>query len=179
MRFELFDESSSLFQNEIEQRKIKLNLTIDKRNNPLYPNNGVFFQFKLDGYGGVLGGERSFSKFETDLRVYSNILNTVNVAGRLNLGEIFNWDEDYDQYESILFEKFYLGGSNTLRAYKPLKFQQDTVSMEVGSDDTLILPFGNTAKLLTNWEIRFPLSEKFGLVVFYDGGLISQDLSID
>ena len=27
LRFELFDESSSLFQNEIEQRKIKLNLT--------------------------------------------------------------------------------------------------------------------------------------------------------
>ena len=178
LRFELFDESSSLFQNEIEQRKIKLNLTIDKRNNPLYPNSGVFFQFKLDGYGGVLGGERSFSKFETDLRVYSNILNTVNVAGRLNLGEIFNWDEDYDQYESILFEKFYLGGSNTLRAYKPLKFEQDTISTGVGSDDTLILPFGNTAKLLTNLEIRFPLSEKFGLVVFYDGGLISQDLSI-
>ena len=51
----------------------------------------------------------------------------------------------------------------------------------MGSDDsplTLILPFGNTAKLLTNWEIRLPFSEKIGLVFFYDGGLISQDLRI-
>ena len=80
------------------------------------------------------------------------------MAGRLNLGEIFNWDEDYDQYETILFEKFYLGGSNTLRAYKPLKFEQDTISMKMASDDsplTLILPFGNTAILLTNLEISF------------------------
>ena len=35
------------------------------------------------------------------------------------------------------FEKFYLGGSNTLRAYKLQKFEQDTISTGVGSDDTL------------------------------------------
>jgi len=72
--------------------------------------------------------------------------------------------------ESILFEKFYLGGSNTLRAWKPLQF------MTFINEQGLKYPLGKTAKVLTNWELRFPLFYKFGGVLFYDGGFISEKI---
>jgi len=182
LRFERFDESKSLFKDEIEQRKLKLHFNIDKRDNPIYPEKGTVIQFKLDTYGGILGGERSYSKIDIDLRAYSNLFDAVNIAGRFNFGQILNWKEDYNKYETILFEKFYLGGSNTLRAYKPLKFKQDTVSIQDlnanQSNDSLsvVLPLGQTAKFLTNWEIRLPFSGKIGIVLFYDGGFTSNNL---
>ena len=182
LRFERFDESESLFKDEIEQRKLKLHFNIDKRDNPIYPEKGTVIQFKLDTYGGILGGERSFSKIDIDFRAYSNLFDAVNIAGRFNFGQILNWKENYNKYETILFEKFYLGGSNTLRAYKPLKFKQDTISIrdlntnQLNDSLSVVLPLGQTAKFLTNWEIRLPFSGKIGIVLFYDGGFTSNNL---
>ena len=55
---------------------------------------------------------------------YISPIKNVTVAGRINVGMISGWDEKYDStdIEQILYEKFYLGGSNTLRGLRPLRF---------------------------------------------------------
>ena len=168
-RFELFDESDE-FQDQIEQRKFKIHLHQDNRDNPMNPKKGNVLVFQLDAYGGPLGGNRSYTKYDLDFRQYASFLKNITIAGRINAGTITGWSSDYDQYETILFEKFYLGGSNTLRAWKPLQF------MTLKNTQGLEYPLGKTAKILTNWEIRFPLFWKLGGVLFYDGGFIADKL---
>ena len=168
-RFELFDESAE-FQDQIEQRKFKIHLHQDKRNNPMNPTQGNVLVFQLDAYGGPLGGNRSYIKYDFDFRQYISLFKNITIAGRINTGVITGWSSEYDQYETILFEKFYLGGSNTLRAWKPLQF------MTLINDQGLEYPLGKTAKILTNWEVRFPLFWKLGGVLFYDGGYIADKL---
>ena len=168
-RFELFDESEA-FKDQIEQRKFKIHLLQDNRDNPYKPTGGNVLVFKLDSYGGPLGGNRKYTKLDLDIRQYLSPMKNVTLAGRVNAGIILGWKEAYDQYESILFEKFYLGGSNTLRAWRPLHF------METTSQTGIKYPLGKTAKVLTNWELRFPLVWKLGAVLFYDGGYIAKSI---
>ena len=48
--------------------------------------------------------------------------------------------------------------------------------MTFTNEQGLKYPLGKTAKVLTNWELRFPLFYKFGGVLFYDGGFISEKI---
>ena len=169
IRLERFDESDE-FKDNIEQRKLSFHLHQDNRDNPVYPRNGNVFIFKMDSFGGLLGGNRSYSKYDLDFRQFISPMGKVTIAGRINAGLITAWTDVYDQYETILFEKFYLGGSNTLRAWKPLQF------MTYERADGTTLPLGKTAKVLSNWEIRFPLFWRLGGVFFYDGGYISDSI---
>ena len=165
-RFELFDESD-VFKDQIEQRNFSIHLQQDNRDNPVYPSKGNVIIFRMDAFGGWLKGNRTYTKYDLDLRQYVSPIKNVTVAGRINVGLITGWSDDYDHYETVLFEKFYLGGSNTLRAWRPLQFM--TYQTEYGST----LPLGKTSKMLTNWEVRFPLFWRLGMVLFYDGGQIS------
>ena len=188
-RFELFDKSEA-FTDQIEQRKFKIHLHQDNRDNPIYPQKGNVLVFQLNSFGGVLGGNRTYNKYDIDLRQYLSPLKKITVAGRINVGMISGWKADYDkddsvEIEQVLYEKFYLGGSNTLRGLRPLRFfthATDNVDNDGinGVDDpgeSDQIPSGKTAKFLTNWEIRFPLFWKVGAVLFYDGGSISNDLT--
>ena len=188
-RFELFDKSEA-FNDQIEQRKFKIHLHQDNRDNPIYPQKGNVLVFQLNSFGGVLGGNRTYNKYDIDLRQYLSPLKKITLAGRINVGMISGWKADYDkddsvEIERVLYEKFYLGGSNTLRGLRPLRFfthATDNVDNDGinGVDDpgeSDQIPSGKTAKFLTNWEIRFPLFWKVGAVIFYDGGSINNDLS--
>ena len=188
-RFELFDKSEE-FTNQIEQRKFKIHLHQDNRDNPIYPQKGNVLVFQLNSFGGVLGGNRTYNKYDIDLRQYLSPLKKITVAGRINVGMISGWKADYDkddsvEIEKVLYEKFYLGGSNTLRGLRPLRFFTHATDNVDNNNDGIVddpdesdkIPSGKTAKFLTNWEIRFPLFWKVGAVLFYDGGSISNDLT--
>jgi len=169
LKFELFDQPESFNDlDQIEQRKFKIHLYQDNRDNPIYPKYGNVFILQLDAYGGPLGGNRTYSKYNIDLRQYLPLMKNITIAGRINVGMILGWKADYDANEMILYEKFYLGGSNSLRAWKPLRFLED---------DKTKMPLGKEAKILTNWELRFPLFWNMGAVIFYDGGYIDDKLS--
>ena len=184
LTFERFDESEAL-KEDIEQRKLKVHLNQDNRDNPLNPKEGYVLIAQFDSYGGPLGGNRTYIKYNLDLRNYYTLLDLLTFAVRINAGLISGWSSDYDQYESILFEKFYLGGSNTLRAVKPLRLLtngNDQIDNDgnglIDADDeneSNDIPSGDIAMLLTNWEIRFPMPWRLGGVIFADGGNISND----
>ena len=182
LTFERFDESAA-FSEDIEQRKFKFHINQDNRDNPIDPKKGNMVIFRLDAYGGPLGGNRSYIKYSLDLRNYITILKHITIASRLNGGMISGWSKSYDQYETILFEKFYLGGSNTLRAIRPLRllnysndsYDNDGDGIIDEEDEDNNIPLGREMMILTNMELRFPLFWEFGGVLFFDGGNIYED----
>ena len=187
--FERFDESAA-FSQDIEQRKFKFHLNQDNRDNPIDPKNGSVAIFHLDAYGGLLGGNRSYIKYRVDLRNYVTMFKHITFASRINGGLISGWSNDYDQYEAILFEKFYLGGSNTLRAIRPLRllnynndsYDNDGDGLIDEEDEDKNTPSGKEIMVLTNLELRFPILWEIGGVLFFDGGNIygeSKNINIE
>ena len=88
--------------------------------------------------------------------------------------------EDYDEYETtLLYDKFYLGGSSSLRAWEPLKFLKDILPGQdsiMYNNDDIEIPRGELIRLLLNLEIRFPLVWLFGGEIFLEGGQLTDQV---
>ncbi len=147
-------------QQEIEQRTFKLRGFLDRSDDPLYPYNGYRLTGEVSQTGGILGGTRDYVKIDLGINKYNQIHKKIVLAGRLKYGMIFGWEESYND---VQYEKFYLGGSSSLRGWEMLKFKVDENDM----------PNGDIIRLMMNWEIRFPLFWILGGELFIDGGYLT------
>ena len=147
-------------QQEIEQRTFKMRGLLDRSDNPLFPHNGYRLTGEVSQTGGILGGTRDYVKIDLGINKYIQIHKKIVLAGRLKYGMIFGWEESYND---VQYEKFYLGGSSSLRGWDMLKFKVDENDM----------PNGDIIRLMMNWEIRFPLFWILGGELFIDGGYLT------
>ena len=147
-------------QQEIEQRTFKLRGFLDKSDDPLFPYNGYRLIGEVSQTGGILGGTRDYVKIDLGINKYNQIHKKIVLAGRLKYGMIFGWEGSYND---VQYEKFYLGGSSSLRGWDMLKFKVDENDM----------PNGDIIRLMMNWEIRFPLFWILGGELFIDGGYLT------
>ena len=147
-------------QQEIEQRTFKLRGYLDRSDDPLFPHNGYRLTGEVSQTGGILGGTRDYVKIDLGINKYIQIHKKIVLAGRLKYGMIFGWEEFYND---VQYEKFYLGGSSSLRGWEMLKFKVDENDM----------PNGDIIRLMMNWEIRFPLFWILGGELFIDGGYLT------
>jgi len=169
LRWELFDDKKRDDKNDIENRSFRIIGRLDKANNPLYPSRGYVLFTEFISVGGLLGGNRTYQKIDTGIQGYLPIRKDWAMASRIKYGMIFDWDEDYDEYETtLLYDKFYLGGSSSLRAWEALKFLTDN------DEDT---PRGELIRLLLNWEIRFPIVGFLGGEIFLEGGQLTDRIN--
>jgi len=175
LRWELFDDNKRDNKNDIENRSFRLIGRFDRSNNPIYPSKGYILNTEIISVGGALGGNRTYQKLDIGIQGYSSIQKKSVLASRIKYGMIFNWKDNYDIYESLLYDKFYLGGSSSLRAWDPLKFltEIDEGNDLVGNVDDRIIPKGMLTRLLINIEVRFPIYRLFGGEVFLDGGQLT------
>ena len=175
LRWELFDDNKRDNKNDIENRSFRLIGRFDRSNNPIYPSQGYILNAEIISVGGALGGNRTYQKLDIGIQGYSSIQKKSVLASRIKYGMIFNWKDNYDIYESLLYDKFYLGGSSSLRAWDPLKFltEIDAGNDLVGNADDRIIPKGMLTRLLINIEVRFPIYRLFGGEVFLDGGQLT------
>jgi outer membrane protein insertion porin family len=153
------DDSVSSGKIKIEKHSFEINLRIDKSDNVLYPTEGLVYLGQLNRTGGILGGNRDFVKLDFGVRAYKTIYKDIILASRIKYGMIVGWNTEYHDY---LYDKFYLGGSNSLRGWDMLKYQTDSNN----------LPKGDIIRIMNNWEIRFPLFWILGGEIFIDGGHI-------
>ena len=175
LRWELFDDNKRDNKNDIENRSFRLIGRFDRSNNHIYPSKGYILNTEIISVGGALGGNRTYQKLDIGIQGYSSIQKKSVLASRIKYGMIFNWKDNYDIYESLLYDKFYLGGSSSLRAWDPLKFltEIDVGNDLVGNADDRIIPKGMLTRLLINIEVRFPIYRLFGGEVFLDGGQLT------
>ena len=149
-----------------EQRSINLLIINDKRKNVFLPTNGSILTFdaKFAGFGGesnIYRAEISWSRYQPFLLNKSWILATRLKGGFINAYE--------DESTISIFDRFFLGGGNSVRGYDETKLQD--------------FPGGVNAsvkamyKLLANIELRFPIFWRFGGEVFVDGGNLWNEIS--
>ena len=155
-------EKKTMKTNSIEQRSIAMKVYIDKRDNPLFTRNGFLVNGVLKSSGYFLGGERDYIKADISIQRYVPIGNQSVFALRLKTGHIWDWNPKFPDYS---FEKFYLGGSTSMRGWDVLRFE------EISGD-----PWGDIFRFMTNIEYRFPIYRFIGMTIFSDGGVLTNTL---
>ena len=153
-------------EGDFSTSSLKLGLVKDTRDNTIDPSSGYENSISLERAGGILGGDRDFTKsigetswyFRTFERWEKLILNL-----RLKGGLV----EEYDDTDYVpIYERFYLGGANTIRGYR---------HRDVGPKDEKGEPIGGEVFALFNAEYTCPLVRNIKGAVFFDSGGVWED----
>ncbi|MFC2088747.1 outer membrane protein assembly factor [Calditrichota bacterium] len=146
--------------NSIKSALFKIDFNFDRRDQLYYPTMGWWIGSRIDLADTQLGSDLNFTRFIVDLRKYQTLYKKFILAGRIKYGHI--------SYDAPFFEKFYLGGPNSLR----------------GFNDRSLSPVGGGNQLYqADVELRFPITQKnypkhlLSGVLFLDSGtnVYSQD----
>lgn len=161
------------------------------RYNATDPTSGDYLTAEYNVSVPALGANIGFNKFQATYNIYRTFprLRNITVAGRVVLGlaSVFKEGDrfsapEFPGLEEILpiSERFFAGGSTTLRGYDFETAGPRVVVVPVGdfrdSDgnvvtlDPFTVPFGGNALVVTNVEGRIPVSRSIKVVPFYDGG---------
>ena len=132
----------------------------DTRAPSLNPTSGMLNEVTVEYAEDFLGGESSFIKIVTDTR-YHRKLNEWGfvLATALRLGFTTGLQTNRGA-ELISFERFWAGGSTTVRGYE---------DRGLGPEDSTGKHRGNV-QFIFNTELRFPIINPIQCVLFFDTG---------
>ncbi len=136
----------------------------DSRDQVFSPTEGQDHTVMIQHTGGLLGGDIGFTKYTAEAGFYVPLFwgTTGFIHGR---GGYVNKNSD-----GILpyYDRFYLGGINTVRGYTWREISPTVTNLETGST----IEIGGQSFVQYNLEYIFPLLKDVGLmgVLFYDGG---------
>ncbi|RKU26361.1 hypothetical protein C6497_13785 [Candidatus Poribacteria bacterium] len=133
----------------------------DNRMPPINPKSGMLNEVTVEYAGGFLGGKSSFIKTIADFR-YHRLLNDRGfvLAPAMRFGITTGLQEEDQDSELISFERFWAGGSTTVRGYE---------ERGLGPVDSTGKHRGNI-QFIFNTELRFPIFAPFDGVLFFDSG---------
>jgi outer membrane protein insertion porin family len=137
---------------------VGLNLSRDTRDNVYDPTRGSTVSIGVDFAGVGFGEKFARSVFSTTYFQPMPWLDHV-LSFRLMAGYSFGWSKD----PVPLFERFYLGGSNSLRQFK---------SLQVSPKDDSGTRIGGNSELLGTVEYQIPLFFGIKAAFFYDVGQV-------
>lgn len=155
------------------------------------PTDGDYLTAEYKFSTPILGANIGFNKLQVSYTRYFtlNALNNTTFAGRgiLGIANVFSGGDrfggtDYPGLDGLLpiSERFYAGGSTTLRGFdfetagpRVVVDPQGTFRNQQGDEVTLnpfTIPFGGNGMAIVNLEARVPVSGSVRVVPFYDGG---------
>jgi len=164
-RIKIFDVSSdaSRFIREQEGSKVtsalSFSLAMDTRNDYYNPTKGARHSISIQNAGGILGGDNYFVKTVADTSWFFPLpLKTV-----LNLRGKVGFVEPYGGRKVPIYEKFYVGGLQTVRGFEYGMAGPFDVNKE---------PLGAKKMVSFQSELIFPLAAEIGLkaAIFWDVG---------
>jgi len=130
-------------------------VTRDTRDNVFVTTKGSRAALTVDVAG--LGGDNKFMKTVAEVSYFQPVIWGTVLAGRLEGGYGFGFgDNDFP-----LFERFYLGGPNSMRGFK---------LRSISPADNTGAKIGGTSEVLLNIEYLIPLIFGVRLAAFYDVG---------
>ncbi len=139
-----------------------LSFAHDTTNRRINPSKGSSTTLSVEYAGGLLGGDDDFVKYIADSSYYQPLFwKTV-----LHLHGQIGYIMENGHGDIPLFERFYLGGMNSIRGYE---------SREISPRDRTTPDeekIGGNKELFFNVEYLVPLNQEFGLIglVFFDAG---------
>ncbi|MFP4547950.1 MAG: outer membrane protein assembly factor [Fidelibacterota bacterium] len=166
-KFESID--STVFQ-EIEREKeraIIFDYNRDRRNDFMFPSNGHLLTVSAKITSSILGGTEDYFKLETSYSEYFQFFRKIVLAYRAKIGYLAPYASDNSAPQ---YEKYYLGGANSMRGWENLMF------LSQKGEDGSIIAQRKRVKVLTNFEVRFPIYWIIGGEIFFDGGNLVSDI---
>jgi outer membrane protein insertion porin family len=143
----------------------------DTTNRRINPDRGTVHTLSLEYGGGLLSGDDNFIKYKWDSSFYHPMPWETTFHWHGQVGYLMeNTDEEVPD-----FERFYLGGINSLRGYESRSIPPENAQGE---------EVGGYKKFFTNFEYLVPLYEEMGILglVFFDAGNVwkkGEDLDTD
>jgi len=138
---------------------LSFTLSMDTRNDYYNPTKGVRHSLLIQNAGGVLGGDNYFVKGVADTSWFFPLplKMVLNLRGRAG------WIEPYGGRKLPIYEKFYVGGLNTVRGFE---------HGMAGPYDENKEPLGSEKMVSFQSELIFPLASEIGLkaAIFWDVG---------
>lgn len=155
---DIADNASPALRDEEGSRLTSLvsgGLSRDSRDNVMAPSRGGTTNLTAEFAG--LGGDSRFVKAVASTAYFKPIWLNHIVSGRAELGYGFGWSDE----PLPLFERFYLGGPNTIRS---VKFRRISPRDDSGTR------IGGTSEILGNAEYIVPLPLQIRVAAFFDIG---------
>lgn len=155
------------------------------------PTRGSYLTAEYNVSLPFLGANIGFHKFQASFNTFYTVkfLNNTTFAARaiLGLATVFSRSQTFNnaQFPDLdgilpISERFFAGGSNTLRGFDYESAGPRVVIVPTGtfinSDgnpiflDPFTVPFGGNGLAVVNLEARIPLTKSIRAVPFYDGG---------
>jgi outer membrane protein insertion porin family len=139
---------------------ITLGMAFDNRDSVLLSRHGMHADISAEFAGGPLLGQTNIYKFQADaqkyiLLPYDMIL---TIAGSTGVVDFFD-----DSTEVPLFDRFFLGGSRSIRGFG---------NRDIGPHDFNNEPLGGNTMAYTNLELTFPIIDRVRGAVWNDMGFL-------
>lgn len=128
----------------------------DTRDDIFDPNRGLYSNLSLQIGGGYLGGDYNYLKMIWDGRYFIPSIWKFVLALHARIGNAWGYDWSYGNPYVPPIEKFYAGGTDTVRGY----------------EERALGPIaGGNFLIVTNIEYKLKIVEKIlTIAVFYDSG---------
>ena len=144
---------------------LRFSWTYDSRVRYLNPTDGMYNALTLEYAGGFLQGATGFIKTTTDTRYYQKLVGGLVLATALRVG-VTTGLRSNRRAELISFERFWAGGSTTVRGY---------AERSLGPEDRVGIHRGDV-QFIFNTELRFPIYSALRGAVFLDTGNVWDSL---
>ena len=148
---------------------VRLGLAKDTRNKLTDASKGWLTNYSIKHAGGVLGGDSAFTKYEATSGWYYPLWwdTTFHVKGSIG------YVTENEDGKLPVYEKFYLGGLNTIRGFDSGKISP----LELNKDGVTYSRIGGEKMWYGNLEWIFPIVKEIGLkgLVFFDIGNVYPD----
>ena len=145
---------------------LRFSWTYDSLVQRLNPIGGMLNEITLEYAGGLLQGETSFIKTTTDTQYYQKLIGDFVLATAVRFG-ITTGLRSNRRAELISFERFWAGGSTTVRGY---------AERSLGPEVTAGIHRGDVQFIL-NTELRFPIYSVVHGAFFFDAGNVWNSLA--
>ena len=138
---------------------LRFSWTYDRRVRYLNPIGGMLNEITLEYAGGFLQGGTSFIKGTTDTRYYQKLIGSLVLATAVRCGITTGLGSNRSA-ELISFERFWAGGSTTVRGY---------AERSLGPED-ITGTYRGDVQFIFNTELRFPIYSVVRGAFFFDAG---------
>ena len=144
---------------------LRFSWTYDRRVRYLNPIGGMLNAITLEYAGGFLQGGTSFIKTTTDTRYYQKLIGSLVLVTAVRCGVTTGLRSNRSA-ELISFERFWAGGSTTVRGY---------AERSLGPEDITGTHRGDV-QFIFNTELRFPIYSVVRGAFFFDAGNVWNSL---
>ncbi len=164
--FDLYDFASNSSPELLQEQgyrtdsSITLGMTYDTRDSVLLTRRGTHADFSAEFAGGPLLGQTNIYKFQADAQHYILLPYDliVTIAGATGVADYFG-----DSNEVPLFDRFFIGGSRSVRGFN---------NRQIGPHDFNNEPLGGNTMAYANLELTFPIIDRVRGAIFTDAGFL-------